>query len=144
MRWLALLLSAPLFAQTLSLLPPTVELTGPDSAKAIWAMEDKLWWPDGSPIKHMHGYGHYHETYQRCGDGHWRIKTLKLTRLRADTRRLEAAVQQSALASSRFRWDEIALRHADLYRSLLEGADKRRRAAAAPSAFASFESRMAS
>ena len=62
-----------------------VELTGPDSAKAIWAMEDKLWWPEGSPIKHMHGYGHYHETYQRCGDGHWRIKTLKLTRLRADT-----------------------------------------------------------
>jgi hypothetical protein len=62
-----------------------VELTGPDSAKAIWAMEDKLWWPEGSPIKHMHGYGHYHETYQRCGDGNWRIKTLKLTRLRADT-----------------------------------------------------------
>ena len=56
-----------------------------DSAKAIWAMEDKLWWPEGSPIKHMHGYGHYHETYQRCGDGHWRIKSLKLTRLRADT-----------------------------------------------------------
>jgi hypothetical protein len=63
-----------------------VELTGPDSAKAIWAMEDKLWWPEGSPIKHMHGYGHYHETYQRCADGHWRIKTLKLTRLRADTK----------------------------------------------------------
>ena len=62
-----------------------VELTGPDSAKAIWAMEDKLWWPEGSPIKRLHGYGHYHETYQRCGDGHWRIKSLKLTRLRVDT-----------------------------------------------------------
>ena len=61
-----------------------VELTGPDSAKAVWAMEDKLWWPEGSPMKHMHGYGHYYETYERCADGHWRIKSLKLTRLRVD------------------------------------------------------------
>jgi glycosyltransferase involved in cell wall biosynthesis len=78
-------------------------------------------------------------------DAKGHLEALKvLTRLHADTRRLEAAVQQSALASSRFRWDEIALRHADLYRSLLEGADKRRRAAAAPSASASLEARMAS
>ncbi len=61
-----------------------VELTGPDSAKAVWAMEDKLWWPEGSPIKTLHGYGHYYETYQRCADGKWRIKTLRLTRLRVD------------------------------------------------------------
>jgi hypothetical protein len=39
----------------------------------------------------MHGYGHYHETYERTDDG-WRIKTITLTRLRVDTelsRRIE-------------------------------------------------------
>jgi len=36
----------------------------------------------------MHGYGHYHETYELIADGkgagRWLIKTLKLTRLRVD------------------------------------------------------------
>jgi hypothetical protein len=31
----------------------------------------------------MHGYGHYHETYEKV-DGRWRIKSSKLTRLRED------------------------------------------------------------
>jgi hypothetical protein len=61
-----------------------VELTSANSAKAVWAMEDKLWWPAGSPMKRMHGYGHYYETYERCADGKWRIKSLRLTRLRVD------------------------------------------------------------
>lgn len=61
-----------------------VELLTPTSAKAIWAMEDKLWWPEGSGMAPMHGYGHYHETYELGADGNWRIKTLKLTRLRVD------------------------------------------------------------
>jgi len=54
-------------------------------------MEDKLRWPEGSPVRTMHGYGHYHETYERTDDG-WRIKTITLTRLRVDTelsRRIE-------------------------------------------------------
>lgn len=59
---------------------PEIELTSPTTATGIWAMEDELWWPEGSPITHMHGYGHYHETYERTADG-WRIKTLTLTRL---------------------------------------------------------------
>jgi hypothetical protein len=62
---------------------PEITLTSPTTATGIWAMEDKLWWPEGSPIKHLHGYGHYHETYEKSG-GVWRIKTLKLTRLRRD------------------------------------------------------------
>ena len=33
--------------------------------RGIWAMEDKLWWPEGSPLVHLHGYGHYHETYEK-------------------------------------------------------------------------------
>jgi hypothetical protein len=46
-------------------------------------MEDHLWWPEGSPIQHLHGYGHYHETYVKQAPG-WRIATLTLTRLRRD------------------------------------------------------------
>lgn len=60
---------------------PELTLTSPTSATGTWAMEDKLWWPPGGPIAHMHGYGHYHETYERGADGAWRIKTCRLTRL---------------------------------------------------------------
>jgi hypothetical protein len=59
---------------------PEIELTSPTTARGIWAMEDELWWPEGSPISYVHGYGHYHETYEKTNKG-WRIKTLKLTRL---------------------------------------------------------------
>jgi hypothetical protein len=59
---------------------PEIEVMSDTTARAIWAMEDKLRWPDG---KTLHGYGHYHETYEKVG-GKWRIKTVKLTRLRVD------------------------------------------------------------
>jgi SnoaL-like domain len=62
---------------------PEIELTSPTTARGIWSMEDKLWWPEGSPISHLHGYGHYHETYERV-EGTWHIKTSTLTRLRVD------------------------------------------------------------
>jgi hypothetical protein len=62
---------------------PEIDLTSPTTATGIWAMEDKLRWPAGSPIRTMHGYGHYHETYEKV-DGRWRIKTITLTRLRVD------------------------------------------------------------
>ena len=59
---------------------PEIEVTSATEATGIWAMEDMLRWPDG---RELHGYGHYHETYAKI-DGCWRIKTLKLTRLRMD------------------------------------------------------------
>jgi uncharacterized protein (TIGR02246 family) len=62
---------------------PEIEVTSPTTARGVWAMEDKLRWPDGAPIRTLHGYGHYHETYERI-DGRWLIKTLTLTRLRLD------------------------------------------------------------
>jgi hypothetical protein len=62
---------------------PEIELTSPATATAIWAMEDELWWPEGGPLTHLHGYGHYHETYVKTPSG-WRIKTMRLTRLRRD------------------------------------------------------------
>jgi len=62
---------------------PEITLTSASTASGIWAMEDHLWWPAGSPIEHLHGYGHYHETYVRLDEG-WHIQTLTLTRLRRD------------------------------------------------------------
>ena len=59
---------------------PEVHVTSATTATGIWAMEDMLRWPNGSEL---HGYGHYHETYELVG-GAWRIKTLTLTRLRMD------------------------------------------------------------
>ena len=60
-----------------------IDIVSPTEATGLWAMEDTLRWPEGSPIRSLHGYGHYHETYEKA-DGTWRIKTTKLTRLRVD------------------------------------------------------------
>jgi SnoaL-like protein len=60
---------------------PEIEVLSETTARGIWSMEDKLRWPNGKTT--LHGYGHYHETYEKV-DGRWRIKTLKLTRLRID------------------------------------------------------------
>jgi hypothetical protein len=59
---------------------PEIELTSPTTARGVWAMEDRLWWPEDSPISHLHGYGHYIETYEKTS-GRWLIKTMTLTRL---------------------------------------------------------------
>jgi hypothetical protein len=59
---------------------PELQLTSPTTAVGIWALEDQLWWPEGSPIKYMHGFGHYHETYEKQAVG-WRIKTMTISRL---------------------------------------------------------------
>jgi len=59
---------------------PEIEPTSATTATGVWAMEDMLRWPDGTEL---HGYGHYYETYEKVA-GAWRIKTLRLTRLRMD------------------------------------------------------------
>ena len=62
---------------------PEVELTSDTTARAVFAMEDLIYWPEGSRHRTMHGWGHYHETYEKIG-GKWLIKTLRLTRLRVE------------------------------------------------------------
>jgi uncharacterized protein (TIGR02246 family) len=59
---------------------PEIEVTSPSTATGIWALQDVIVWPNGS---RLHGYGHYHETYELVG-GQWRIKTSTLTRLHMD------------------------------------------------------------
>ena len=63
---------------------PEITLTSPTTAGGVWAMEDVLRWPEGGALRSLHGYGHYHENYERI-DGEWFIKTITLTRLRVDT-----------------------------------------------------------
>jgi len=64
---------------------PEITITSQDSASGIWAMEDRVRWTEesSSPLKSLHGFGHYLETYE-CIGGCWHIKTLKLRRLRVD------------------------------------------------------------
>ncbi|VWX46789.1 nuclear transport factor 2 family protein [Novosphingobium sp. 9U] len=59
---------------------PEIELTGPDSATGVWAMEDYNIWEDGSQ---NHGWGHYLETYVKR-DGRWQIATMALSYLRIE------------------------------------------------------------
>ena len=55
---------------------PEIELTGDDTARGTWAMEDRIFWPDGSTD---HGSGRYHDEYRRV-DGVWLIASTRLVR----------------------------------------------------------------
>ena len=60
---------------------PEIEILSATTAKGIWALEDQIRFPQDveSPFKTFHGYGHYHETYEKV-NGEWKIKTLRLER----------------------------------------------------------------
>lgn len=62
---------------------PEVEIIDAGNARAIWPMVDRLIFSGDGPYREMVGYGHYRETYVKEA-GHWRIRTLRLTRLRLD------------------------------------------------------------
>ena len=68
---------------------PDIQLTGPDTARGVWAMQDYNEWPHaigvpGSPqAVGFRGYGFYEEEYRRV-DGAWKICFMRLTRLRLD------------------------------------------------------------
>jgi hypothetical protein len=61
-----------------------IDIESESSARAIWAMEDRLLFlSPASPIREIHGFGHYHETYGRF-KGEWKIVTSRLSRIRVD------------------------------------------------------------
>jgi hypothetical protein len=62
---------------------PEIVLTGPDTARGVWAMYDLLERMPAGSGHGLHGYGHYEEEYRRGPDG-WRIAFMRLTRLRID------------------------------------------------------------
>ncbi|OBB00948.1 DUF4440 domain-containing protein [Mycobacteriaceae bacterium 1482268.1] len=59
---------------------PEITLTSATTATGVWAFDDVV---RLIPAVTLHGYGHYHETYDKT-DGHWRIKSSTVTRLRED------------------------------------------------------------
>ena len=64
---------------------PEIELTSAMIAQGIWAMFDWVdWSKTATPERTFQGYGHYREEYAKGADGRWRIKRLRLTRLRVD------------------------------------------------------------
>ncbi|MGE0667520.1 MAG: nuclear transport factor 2 family protein [Sphingomonadales bacterium] len=60
---------------------PEIDVLSPTTARGIWAMEDRLWQAPGAPARLMHGWGHYHETYEKR-DGRWLIASMRITKLR--------------------------------------------------------------
>jgi hypothetical protein len=62
---------------------PELRFDDDRNAHGVWAMFD---WVDssGSGGGSMQGFGHYYEHYVKDDDGRWRIKELRLTRLRMD------------------------------------------------------------
>jgi hypothetical protein len=59
-----------------------IDVVSPTAARGVWSMFDRLWFPEGAPLREIEAYGHYHETYTRIGDA-WLISSVKLTRLRS-------------------------------------------------------------
>jgi len=62
-----------------------VTIHSPTSASAIWPMTDRLFMPTGGEYDAMIGYGFYHETYEKVGEN-WLIKTLRIERIRVESR----------------------------------------------------------
>ena len=63
---------------------PLIEITGPDTATGIWAMNDYVTLQYGGNDIVMRGWGHYYDEYVRTPDG-WRLRKCTLTRQRVDT-----------------------------------------------------------
>ena len=63
---------------------PIIDFVDGQTANVVWAMEDMLRFPEGGPVKTLHGFGHYFETYRKQPDGSWRIAHLRLERLRLE------------------------------------------------------------
>lgn len=87
---------------------PIIELTGPNTARGVWAMFDDLrfppghQWSDGYP--RLLGYGHYEEEYRKDG-GAWRISFMRLTRLQA-WREQDRPLVEGGVPSAGLRWLE--------------------------------------
>jgi len=64
---------------------PVIDFQDWDNATGVWAMEDNLFWLRNGEKQWLRGFGFYHETYVRGGDGRWRFSYRKLERTHAET-----------------------------------------------------------
>ena len=63
-------------------LAPEIEITGPNEATGVWAMDDTVVLSGDTPVA-FRGWGHYRDTYVRTPQG-WRISSSVETRLRIE------------------------------------------------------------
>ena len=59
---------------------PDIEVKSSTMASGIWALEDSVAFLEGGPFRKLHGFGYYHDTYERI-DGQWLIASTQLTRV---------------------------------------------------------------
>lgn len=59
-----------------------LRLTSPTTAEGIWSMEDRLWWEHAEGLEHLHGWGHYVESYRL--EDHWLVASRTLQRTRVE------------------------------------------------------------
>jgi hypothetical protein len=66
---------------------PDIEMCSAAGARAIWAMEDQVLFPEGvpGPFLSMHGFGFYYEILEKQGTS-WKIKSFTLERIKLDFR----------------------------------------------------------
>lgn len=74
---------------------PEIELIDATQARGTFTISDRLVFPDGGPLKILHGWGIYHETYVKAA-GQWRTASLRLERLLVEP--TEAAAPPDARA----------------------------------------------
>lgn len=63
---------------------PEITFESPTKAKGIWAMEDMIFWNQGEEKHWLHGYGFYHESYEKR-DGKWLFTSRQLKRTHVTT-----------------------------------------------------------
>jgi hypothetical protein len=63
---------------------PDIAITGPETATAVWAMNDYVTMPGADQTTYViRGYGYYRDEYVRTPSG-WRLKKSAMSRLRVD------------------------------------------------------------
>jgi hypothetical protein len=63
---------------------PTIEITGPDAARATWSMQDHVYMAMGDHEIAFRGAGFYHDEYVRTPEG-WRLRKTVMQRLSVDS-----------------------------------------------------------
>jgi hypothetical protein len=64
---------------------PVIDFQDRTHATGVWMMEDNLFWRRNGERQWLRGFGFYHESYVRGGDGRWRFSARRLERTHAET-----------------------------------------------------------
>lgn len=76
---------------------PHIRFDSPAAAHGIWGMEDNIFWKQGEEEHWLHGFGFYHERYEKRG-GQWLFtyRQLRRTHVRTSEGALFGAARAAA------------------------------------------------